>query len=156
MKVRLLQRWNGIVDGPHEVGAIVDMPDHIAEYMIPAGVCVAADATPPAEPPGDAGAGGALDPNTRTPDVTTDNVETETDVEVTDDMSTMTVAEALPLIEGSEDVDELSAWRDAEAGSKGRKSILAAIDVRLEALTAPTKPDATPPAEPPGDAGAGG
>ena len=80
-------------------------------------------------------------------------METETDVEVTDDMSTMTVAEALPLIEGSEDVDELSAWRDAEA--KGRKSILAAIDVRLEALTAPTKPDATPPAEPPGDAGGG-
>lgn len=48
MKVRLLQRWNGIVDGPHEVGAVVDMPDEVVAYMVPAGVCEHTDGRAPA------------------------------------------------------------------------------------------------------------
>lgn len=127
MKVRLLQRWNGIDDGPHEVGAIVDMPDYVAEYMIPAGVCTAnLSALAPTD-------GTAVDTGADGGDM---NVDVDDDL-VAVDVTSRKAADAIPLIESEASVEQLMAWRAAEAASKNRTSVLAAIDARLAAL-APT------------------
>lgn len=52
-----------------------------------------------------------------------------------DALTGLNAPQAIELIEATDDVAELEAWKLAELAGKARKGVLAALDVRLAALT---------------------
>jgi hypothetical protein len=58
----------------------------------------------------------------------------DADTQPPDGPSVLKAADAIALIEASDDAAQLEAWKAAEDAGKARKGVLAAIDARLEAL----------------------